>query len=651
MAAPVYQSAFIVLQIPLGRLAAGTASPGAVKLRPRVSAAQRRRQPPRSSVLHRRLISVEHLFMRVRSKLTGAGEERTSTFAPRRRPGYHGPELDEGHYHFHVGQVQRSKGHSAVAGAAYRAGEKLTDTRTGETHDYRRRDGVLHAELILPEGAPDWAQDRAALWNRAEAMEKRKDAQVARSLDFGLPHQVSAEDRLALVRDFVRATFVKEGMVADFAIHAPDRHGDQRNFHAHVLLSLRALGPEGFAAEKNRAWNDRKLIGVWRAAWADVQNRLFEARGLAIRVDHRSFKARGIDREPELKIGQKRSATARRGIEPSTTPQEYSERELRYLRDYAIAEAVKRRQMRHPQSQWCRARRAALYKSQEYGDRLWENFRRAKENKRRVFAENERLRGHVVAARQDAQRYQRAQARATESVREVFAVAFIDGASVKAKFEDFARRKGAIAAAEALLKKPAEFGRLKGHGLFGDDKVKKEGERMLGFLRFRIGEALGLEQERRRADGMLIELENLFERKTGRERLDVEDWAATLKRYQELNDRSRQWQALKKAKSHLRLEQEAEIRRLKIEEDSRIRALEAAGRTEEAAARRQSQVEHKILLPAPDEATKQARKELNRQRLVWAREADRERQAQFRGRGRSMTEEGIDPTPRLDDWG
>jgi len=151
--------------------------------------------------------------------------------------------------------ISRSAGRSATAAAAYRAGVLIEDRRTGQAHDYERRSGVVHAEILAPENMPTWMMDREALWNAVEAVEKRKDAQLSREVQLALPHELDAAERLALVQDYVRQAFVAHGMVADIAIHAPHRQGDYRNWHAHVMLTMRAITVEGFG-KKERAWNE-----------------------------------------------------------------------------------------------------------------------------------------------------------------------------------------------------------------------------------------------------------------------------------------------------------------------------------------------------------------------------------------------------------
>jgi len=207
----------------------------------------------------------------------------------------------------------RSKGQSAPAGAAYISGERILDERTGLVHDFRRRrDGVAHAEILVPEGAPVWATDRARLWNAVEKAEKRSDAQLNRELVLNLPHELSPAQRVDLLRAFLTTEFVAKGMVADFAIHLPDRKGDQRNHHAHVMLTMRVVTRHGFG-KKQRLWNEGAELARWRKRWADHVNEALERAGLQQRVDDRSLAARGIDTEPEPKIGPIATEMERRG--------------------------------------------------------------------------------------------------------------------------------------------------------------------------------------------------------------------------------------------------------------------------------------------------------------------------------------------------
>ena len=198
--------------------------------------------------------------------------------------------------------ISRSEGRSATGAAAYRSGERIVDERTGEVFDYSRRGDVLHREILAPAAAPAWVYERERLWNAVETVEKRKDAQVAREIQVSLPHEIPLERQRELLGGWVREQLVERGMVADVAIHAAHKGGDERNVHAHILLTTRTITAEGFAG-KDRSWNDRALLGQWRVSWEQHLNRTLERERVAERVDHRSYAARGVDREPEPKQG------------------------------------------------------------------------------------------------------------------------------------------------------------------------------------------------------------------------------------------------------------------------------------------------------------------------------------------------------------
>jgi ATP-dependent exoDNAse (exonuclease V) alpha subunit len=197
-------------------------------------------------------------------------------------------------YHLRATMISRSAGRSATAAAAYRVGERIEDHRTGLTFDYRARGGVDHVETLAPANAPAWVQDRAALWNAVEAAETRKNSQVAREIRVALPAELDHAQRALLVRAFCQREFVDRGMVADIALHAPGREGDDRNHHAHILLTTREIGPEGFGA-KNRDWNAVEMLEGWREAWARDSNRALERCGHDERIDHRTLEAQRIE--------------------------------------------------------------------------------------------------------------------------------------------------------------------------------------------------------------------------------------------------------------------------------------------------------------------------------------------------------------------
>lgn len=215
-------------------------------------------------------------------------------------------------YHLSATVVQRSRGHSAIAAAAYRAGELLRDQQMNVTHDYTRKGGVVQSEILAPDHAPEWVHSRQELWNQAERAEKRRDGQPAREIRVALPSELTDEERADLVFQFCRDAFVENGMVADIAIHRPDRHGDQRNHHAHILLTMRELDGDHFAATKQRNWNKEETLQDWREMWAEYQNSALEEAGHDARVDHRTLEAQGIDREPTTHLGKEATAMERR---------------------------------------------------------------------------------------------------------------------------------------------------------------------------------------------------------------------------------------------------------------------------------------------------------------------------------------------------
>jgi ATP-dependent exoDNAse (exonuclease V) alpha subunit len=217
-------------------------------------------------------------------------------------------------YRLSVNVHSRAKGHSATAAAAYRAAERVHDVRTGEIHDYSRKSGVLHAEIVVPAESPAWAKERAALWNAAEASESRKNSCVARDFVISLPVELNAEQRQALALTLAAEIAERHHCAVDVALHRPDRHSDERNFHAHLLCSTRRLGHEGFT-EKTRELDDRKSgeIDYWRERWCDLQNERLKYYGHDARVDHRSLKDQGIEREPTRHHGPAIAGILERG--------------------------------------------------------------------------------------------------------------------------------------------------------------------------------------------------------------------------------------------------------------------------------------------------------------------------------------------------
>lgn len=216
-------------------------------------------------------------------------------------------------YHCSVKTVGRSKGRSAIAAAAYRAGVCLADERTGELYDYTRKRGVEYSELIFPDGV---SLTREQLWNAAESAENRKNSTLAREYELALPDELNPDQRQALVLDFSRHLVERYGVAVDAVIHAPGKGGDQQNHHAHILTTTRQVTPEGFGV-KTRVLDDKKTreIERVRAVWADMTNKALALAGHGARVDHRSLAAQGVDRTPTVHLGPAATAMERRGIQ------------------------------------------------------------------------------------------------------------------------------------------------------------------------------------------------------------------------------------------------------------------------------------------------------------------------------------------------
>lgn len=227
-------------------------------------------------------------------------------------------------YHLSVKTVSRASGRSAVAAAAYRSGEMLTNDRDGMTHDYTARGGVEDTFIVAPEGAA-WAQDRAVLWNAAEAAENRKNSVVAREWEVALPDELSVEARRALAAGFAAELVERYGVVADVAIHAPHVAGDERNHHAHILTTTRQAGADGLGAKtRSLDMSTSGEIEVMRASWADRVNDALELEQVAARVDHRSYARQGAGIEPTEHVGVQATGMERRAErEAARTGQDY----------------------------------------------------------------------------------------------------------------------------------------------------------------------------------------------------------------------------------------------------------------------------------------------------------------------------------------
>lgn len=205
-------------------------------------------------------------------------------------------------YHLSTQVISRSQGRSVVACAAYRAAEKLQDQHYNRLHDYSRKQGVVYKEILLPKGAPEWMKDREALWNHIEAIEKRKDARLAREIQFSLPRELSLEQNKVLAQEFVQQTFVDKGMVADLCIHTDTGADGQEQPHCHVLLATRQVSETGFSL-KNPEWNKKATLIEWREAWANIANQHLALHGYDLKIDHRNYVDQKIALEPQHKIG------------------------------------------------------------------------------------------------------------------------------------------------------------------------------------------------------------------------------------------------------------------------------------------------------------------------------------------------------------
>lgn len=221
-------------------------------------------------------------------------------------------------YHFHVGQIKRSAGRSAVECAAYRAGEKLYSEYYGLVSDYTRKGGVMYTEILLPPHAPREYADRQTLWNAVEDAERNRNAQLAYSFDIALQNEFTMKENIELARKFLLDNFVSRGMIADFAVHQPDRENGISNPHFHVMCPIRPLNPDGTWGAKQRRvyradgkfdampttdWGKPETLEAWREAWAALCNAKFEEMGLTCRIDHRSYERQGVEQIPTVHEG------------------------------------------------------------------------------------------------------------------------------------------------------------------------------------------------------------------------------------------------------------------------------------------------------------------------------------------------------------
>ena len=201
-------------------------------------------------------------------------------------------------YHCSVKIIGRSSGRSSVAAAAYRAGQKIKNERDGLTHDYSRKSGVVHSEIMLPTHAPEAYKDRSTLWNAVEKKERRNDSQTAREVEIALLIEFNLEENIQVVQNYINENFVDKGMCADFSIHETNNG----NPHAHIMLTMRDVSLDGFG-NKNRDWNNVKYLEQWRESWAKECNRTLAEKGEKARIDHRTLEAQGLERTPTIHVG------------------------------------------------------------------------------------------------------------------------------------------------------------------------------------------------------------------------------------------------------------------------------------------------------------------------------------------------------------
>jgi Ti-type conjugative transfer relaxase TraA len=247
-------------------------------------------------------------------------------------------------YHLHVKVIGRKSGSSAVASAAYRSASRLRDERLDRSHDFSAKRGVVHSEVMLPENAPEAWSDRERLWNDVEAFEIRKDAQLAREVEFALPREMTQAQGIELARDFVQAEFVDRGMIADLNVHWDMAEDGMPKPHAHVMLTMRQVsvkGHENGFGQKVRDWNRTEMVERWRRRWADLANERLVELDIDARIDHRSLEAQGIALEPQSQIGAPAQRIEGEGIEAADRAETHREiargNAMRIIADPSVA--------------------------------------------------------------------------------------------------------------------------------------------------------------------------------------------------------------------------------------------------------------------------------------------------------------------------
>ena len=253
-------------------------------------------------------------------------------------------------YHLSIKIISRGKGKSAVAASAYRSGEKIKNEYDGIVHDFTRKRGIAHTEILLPQNAPQEFANHSVLWNSVEKIEKSKNSQLAREIEIALPQELDREKQIELVREYVKENFVKVGMCADIALH--DKNDG--NPHAHILLTMRPFNEDKRWGAKSKKeyildengekvklkngnyktrkintvdWNEQDKAEEWRKAWADITNKYLEENSIKEKVDHRSYQRQGIEQIPTIHLGVSASQMEKKGI---TTDRGNINREIRH---------------------------------------------------------------------------------------------------------------------------------------------------------------------------------------------------------------------------------------------------------------------------------------------------------------------------------
>ncbi|WP_442486454.1 MobQ family relaxase [Fusobacterium necrophorum] len=240
-------------------------------------------------------------------------------------------------YHLSIKIISRGKNKSAVAASAYRSGEKIKNEYDGIVHDFTRKGGIAHTEILLPQNAPKEFANRSVLWNSVEKIEKSKNSQLAREIEIALPKELNQEKQIELVREYVKENFVKVGMCADIALH--DKNDG--NPHAHILLTMRPLNEDKTWGAKSKKeyildekgekvklkngnyktrkidivdWNEQDKAEEWRKSWADITNKYLEENSIQEKVDHRSYERQGIEQIPTIHLGVSATQMEKKGI-------------------------------------------------------------------------------------------------------------------------------------------------------------------------------------------------------------------------------------------------------------------------------------------------------------------------------------------------